>query len=64
VDLIESLDKEAKAIKTEALKTSWFMRGGVSYDEAMMLSNQERGIIDKIIKDNMEVTKETRMPFF
>jgi len=40
------------------------MRGGISYDEAMMLSNQEREIIASIIKKNMETTKESGLPFF
>lgn len=40
------------------------MRGGLSYEEAMMLSNQEREIITGIIKKNMETTKESGLPFF
>lgn len=42
----------------------WFMRGGLSYDDAMMLSQSERMIIADIIKSNLETTKETRLPFF
>jgi len=40
------------------------MRGGISYDDAALLSQTERGIIDKIIKDNMETTKKSGLPFF
>lgn len=40
------------------------MRGGLTYDEAMNLSQQEREIIGKIVKDNMETTKESGLPFF
>ena len=40
------------------------MRGGISYDDAMALSTDERIIINNIINDNMEVTKKTGMPFF
>jgi len=61
---IDNLDKEAKAIKEEALRFTWWMRGGVSYDEAMMLGHDERQIIAKIIEDNMEATKKSQMPFF
>lgn len=64
VKYINDLDKESKAIKTEALKFSWFMRGGISYDDAMLLSQQERKIIGDIIKSNMETTKESGLPFF
>jgi hypothetical protein len=58
------LDKEAKALKKEALKFSWWMRGGLSYEDAMCLSYQERGLISDIIKDNLETTKESGLPFF
>lgn len=64
VELIESYDKESRAIKEEALKMTWYMRGGLTYNEAMLLSSQERDIIAKIIKSNMETTKESGLPFF
>jgi hypothetical protein len=40
------------------------MRGGISADEAYQLSFQDRETINEIIKDNLETTKETKMPFF
>jgi hypothetical protein len=40
------------------------MRGGVTYNEAMALSFQEREIISSIIKENLEVAKESKMPFW
>jgi hypothetical protein len=64
IKYINSLDKEARALKEEALRISWFMRGGVSYEDAMFLSSQEREVISEIIKKNMETTKESGMPFF
>jgi hypothetical protein len=64
VSMLNDYDKESKALKNEALKISWYMRGGISYDDAMALSTDERIIINNIINDNMEVTKKTGMPFF
>ena len=64
VHLIEKMDSEAKAIKKEALKFTWFMRGGVTYNEAMLLDKQEREIILGIIESNMETTKESVLPFY
>ena len=61
---IEQLDKEVRAYKDEALRMCWFMRGGLSYDESMMLSKAERDLISDIIKDNIETTKKSKMPFF
>jgi hypothetical protein len=40
------------------------MRGGVSYEEAMMFSSLERELVSNIIKENLETTKKTKLPFF
>jgi len=40
------------------------MRGGITYDDAMALSHSERQLIGKIIRSNMETTKESGLPFF
>jgi hypothetical protein len=60
---VERLDKEAKAIKKDILKMCWYMRG-LSYTEAMHLSWDEREIVAEIIKENLETTKKTGLPFF
>ena len=64
VGLLEQYDKESKAFKDEALRMCWYMRGGLTYGEALELSEQERDIINNIIKDNMETTKKSGLPFF
>ena len=46
------------------MKICWYMRGGVTYDEANAMSPQEREIIGKLVKENMETTKKTGQPFF
>ena len=61
---LDRMDKESKALREEILRLCWYMRGGVTYDEAFMLSQEERSIITKIIKDNMETTKKSGLPFF
>jgi hypothetical protein len=58
------MDKECRMIRQEALKMSWFMRGGLTYDQAMALSIQEREVINDLIKDNLETTKKSGLPFF
>ena len=40
------------------------MRGGISYQAALELAINERQIISEIIKSNLEVAKESRMPFW
>jgi hypothetical protein len=37
---------------------------GMSYQEALMLSYDERMIVGEIIKENLETTKKTKLPFF
>jgi len=61
-DLIEQFDQESKAIRKEALKFTWYMRGGISYNEAMALSHQERELVSKIIKENIEATEKSGLP--
>ena len=62
--MVDRMEKDCQNIRQEALKMSWFMRGGLSYDQAMALSIQEREIINEIIKDNLETTKKSGLPFF
>jgi hypothetical protein len=64
VSLLNDYDKETKAIKKDALKLSWYMRGGLTYDDIMVLSTTEREWIGDIIKDNLETTKKSGLPFF
>jgi len=63
-EILTGLDQESRAIKEEALRMSWYMRGGLSYEDAMYLSQTEREAIGKIVKDNMKTTRESGMPFF
>ncbi len=42
----------------------WYMRGGLTYTEAMNLSHSEREIVSDIIKENLETTKKSGLPFF
>jgi hypothetical protein len=64
ITLITDYEKESKALLNEILKFCWYMRGGLTYTEAMALSQSERVIISKIIKENIEVTNKTGIPFF
>ena len=61
---VDQMEKETNNIRQEALKMSWFMRGGLTYDMAMALGPAERTLISKLIKENMETTKKSGLPFF
>ena len=62
--LVDGMEKETKSIRNDSLRMAWYMRGGLSYTEAMHLSMEERSIINDIIKENLETTKKSKMPFF
>jgi hypothetical protein len=58
------MDKETHNIRLDVLKLCWYMRGGVTYEEAMQMSPHERELINDIVKDNYETTKKSGMPHF
>jgi hypothetical protein len=58
------MEKESTEIRQEALKMAWYMRGGLSYTQALQLSTSERKIISELIKEHLETTKKTGLPFF
>ena len=62
--LTDEMDAECKSIPVNALQMSWYMRGGVTYNDIMMMSHEEVEAINKIISDNLETTKKTKLPFF
>lgn len=64
VNLILKYELDSKALREETLRLCWYMRGAISYDDAMLLSEEERTLIGKIIEDNIETTKKSGMPFF
>ena len=64
LDLLEQMEKESKAMRDNVLRICWYMRGSISYSDGMLLSFQDRELINKIIKDNLETTKKSNLPFF
>ena len=58
------MENGKKALKHELVKINWYMRGGLSYWEAMALSPTEREIIAHLVNDNLETTKKSGQPFF
>ena len=63
-ELLNSMDRQAKDLKSELIKLVWYMRGGITYAEILMMNSSEREIIGKLIKENLETTKKSGLPFF
>ena len=64
VELVKQYEKESRAIKEEALRNCWYMRGGITYNEAMDMGAEERKLISDLVKENLKIAKESGMPFF
>jgi hypothetical protein len=62
--LIDGMEKDCSDIKKNALSLSWYMRGGVSYEDVLNMSQEERVHINDIITNNLETTKKSQLPFF
>ena len=61
---VNGLEAEAKGIKDDIFRISWHMRGGVTSQELFhVYSREDRILLNDIIKDNIELTKKTGMPF-
>ena len=61
---LKDLENEGKNLKLELMKMCWYMRGGLTLQEAYNLSPQEREIVATLIKENLETTKKTGRDFF
>jgi hypothetical protein len=40
------------------------MRGAVSYEDVLNMSNEEREEINNLVEKNLETTKKSGLPFF
>lgn len=57
------LDNEVLNFKEKLFNISWYMRGGVTMHELLhVYSDDDIEILDNIIKEHIDLTKETRMP--
>jgi hypothetical protein len=64
ISTLKDIDNQAKELRHELLKICWYMRGGITFEESATLSPQDREMIGKLVKDNLETTKKTGQPFF
>lgn len=64
VELLDDMDKDSKAINKNVIEMCWYMRGGITYQEMIMMSPNDRKIIMDLIKGNMEFTNKSGLPFF
>ena len=58
------MEKETIAIKENAIRMAWHMRGGASYEDILNMDSDERNAITQLMTDNYETTKKSGLPFF
>ena len=57
------LENEIKEFKTELVRISWYMRGGVTVDQLLhQYSYDDRKSMYEVVKENVDISKETNMP--
>jgi hypothetical protein len=61
---VDNLDRESKDLKLDLMKLCWYMRGSITLDDAYALCIEDRQIVSEIIKENLETTKKSGLPFF
>ena len=64
IKLVESHEKESNKLKKELFRLCWYMRGSITIEQAFQLDFENREIINGIISENLETTKESGLPFF
>lgn len=62
--LTDSMVKEIDDLDRNALKMSWYMRGGVSYSDIMNMTSKQVDALNSVIDENLETTKKSKLPFF
>jgi hypothetical protein len=56
---LQGLHSEARAIEKQIFEICWYMRGGVTLEQAWTLSYDQRATIMEIINSNVARTKES-----
>jgi len=62
--VVKEYEKDTKALREELFKLCWYMRGGMTISEAFMLTVDDRLLIGQLIEENLNITKDSGLPFF
>ena len=60
--LLKEMATDRRAIRKEVVDICWYMRGGITWEEAWQLNQDDKVEIHKLIKDNIERTEKFGMP--
>ena len=59
---IAKMEAEKKSFRFDLVRMCWYMRGGMTLNEAYLLPPQDREIVFKLVEENMENVKKTKLP--
>ncbi len=62
--VVKEYEKDTKALREELIKICWYMRGGITISEAFMLTTDDRLLVGQLIEENLNITKDSGLPFF
>ena len=57
---LERLDNESKQLKDGIINICWWMRGGITHQEAWNLTETERSMVNNLIKSNLDTMKKNK----
>ena len=57
---IKRLESESDSIKDSVINLCWWMRGGITHSEAWNLTEKERSMVTRLIKNNLETMKKNK----
>jgi len=55
---LERLEREGDAIRENTIQLTWWMRGGITLEQAWQLSDKERRMVNRLIKENLDNSKK------
>lgn len=61
---VKGLDRQSLMLREDLYRMAWYMRGSLTADEIFAMCPEDRNILAKIIKENLDTTKKSGMPFF
>lgn len=58
--MIETMERNRKAIMTEVSTLTFYMQGGLDYNDSYMLSGEQREIMAKVIEKHFEAVSGSK----
>ena len=58
------MENETKNFKLDLMRLCWYMRGSITLVEIYASNVEDREVMSKLIKENLDTAKKTGQPFF